>query len=122
MTVVDVEVQVPSNGGLVPAVGSMKWQPSGRRVAGGVLVLPNAFTVSLEGGAVEVDVEPTDGSWAWMVVEQFIGTPTRRRYFAVPEAGPVAYTDLVEVSPSALEMPLSVSPDPENPGFYLIGV
>lgn len=122
MTVVDVEVQVPSNGGLVPAVGSMKWQPSGRRVAGGVLVLPNAFTVDLVGGSLQVEVEPTDGSWAWMVLEQFIGTPARRRYFAVPDVGPVAYTDLVEVSPSALEMPLSVSPDPEYPGFYLIGV
>ena len=122
MTVVEVAVQVPSNGGQVPAVGSLRWQPSGRRVAGGVLVLPQSFGVDLAAGVLQVDVEPTDGSWAWMVTEQFVGFPPRRRYFAVPEAGPVLYTDLIEVSPSDFETPMSVSPDPENPGFYLIGV
>ena len=122
MTVVDVVVRVPSDGGLVAASGSLRWQPTGRRVAGGALILPKDFTVTLDGGGVSVEVEPTDGSWAWMVVEQFVGFPPRRRYFQVPDVGPVLYTDLIEVSPAALDVPLSVSPDPENPGFYLIGV
>ena len=122
MTVVEVAVQVPSNGGQVPAVGSLRWQPSERRVAGGVLVLPQSFVVDLQAGVMQVEVEPTDGSWAWMVVEQFAGVPARRRYFTVPETGPVAYTDLVEVAPDSLDVPLSVSPDPEHPGFYVIGV
>ena len=122
MTVVDVVVQVPSDGGLVTASGSLRWQPTGRRVAGGALILPKDFTVSLDGGAVSVEVEPTDGSWAWMVLEQFVGVPARRRYFAVPTEGPVSYTDLVEVAPDSLDVPLAVSPDPEHPGFYVIGV
>ena len=122
MTVVDVVVRVPSDGGLVAASGSLRWQPTGRRVAGGALILPKDFTATLDGGGVSVEVEPTDGSWAWMVVEQFAGVPARRRYFAVPDTGPVAYTDLVEVAPDSLDTPLSVSPDPEHPGFYVIGV
>jgi hypothetical protein len=122
MTVVDVVVRVPSDGGLVAASGSLRWQPTGRRVAGGALILPKDFTVTLDGGGVSVEVEPTDSTWAWMVVEQFAGVPARRRYFTVPESGPVAYTDLVEVAPDSLDVPLSVSPDPEHPGFYVIGV
>ena len=122
MTVVEVEVRVPSSGGSVPAGGSLRWQPSGRRVAGGVLLLPKDFTAVLVDGVVTVDVGPTDETWAWCVVEQFTGLPARRRYFAVPETGPVKYTDLMEVSPDSFDTPLSVSPDPENPGFYLIGV
>ena len=122
MTVVDVVVRVPSAAGPLAAVGSLRWQPTGRRVAGGVLVLPKDFTVNLDGGAVSVEVDSTDSTWAWMVLEQFVGVPARRRYFAVPDTGPVAYTDLVEVAPDSLDTPLSVSPDPEYAGFYVIGV
>jgi hypothetical protein len=101
------------------------------------VVLPAGFSVTLTEGAVDVDVEPSADGWVWAVVESFTGSPARRRYFAVPDVGSVDYADLVEIDPDTLAPepspypawlePLNevragtVTPDPDNPGFYLIG-
>lgn len=123
MTVVNIEVQVPGNGSLASGQGSLRWAPTGRRVGDdGALILPASFSVDLVDGSATVDVEPSTTLWAWAVREVFAGEPPRRRYFAVPAEGPVNYTDLVEVDPVTLDAALNVSPDPDNPGFYLIGV
>lgn len=123
MTVVNINVQVPANGLEVPAEGSMRWQPSGRRVgASGALILPEGFPVELVAGAAAVDVQPTSDIFAWKVTEFFSGQFPRSRYFAVPDTGPVNYTDLVEVDPVSLDAAFTVTPDPDNPGLYLIGV
>jgi hypothetical protein len=56
------------------------------------------------------------------VSELFIGHPVKYKHLSVPAEGPVNYTDLIEVDPGTLEPAFNVSPDPDNPGFYLIGV
>ena len=122
MTVVNIKAQVPASGSLAPAEGSLRWEPTGRRVGDdGALILPFGFTVQLVDGSASVDVEPSTTLWAWSVTEFFAGQPSRRRHFAVPDSGPVSYTELVPVDPVTLESALVVSPDPDNPGFYLIG-
>jgi hypothetical protein len=101
----------------------MRWQPSGRRVgADGALILPEGFPVALVAGTAVVDVEPSTDIWVWKVTEFFSGQFPRSRYLAVPDTGPVNYTDLVEVDPVTLDAALTVTPDPDNPGLYLIGV
>lgn len=122
MTVVNISVQVPASGTPVPAHGSLRWEPTGRRVGpDGSLVLPRGFTVQLVDGSASVDVEPSTSLWAWTVTEFFAGLPAKRRHLAVPDTGPVDYTALGPVDPATLESTLTVSPDPDNPGFYLIG-
>ena len=122
MTVVNVSVNVPVNGALVPAAGSMRWEPSSRRIGpDGALILPASFPVQLALGTASVDLDPSTDQWSWCVTELFVGQPSRRRYVTVPAAGPVNYTDLIEVDPISLEPALAVSPDPDNPGLYLIG-
>jgi hypothetical protein len=147
MTIVRMNVLVPANGADVPAAGSVRWQPTARRVvpSGGseaaALVLPASFTATLAAGVAEVDVEPSTGVWVWSVVENFVSVPARRRYLAVPDAESVDYTDLVEIDPETLDpepsadpawsAPLTeldtrlsagvITPDPDDPGFFLIG-
>ena len=119
MTVVNVKVQVPGNGADVPAKGSLRWEPSGRRVGpDGSLVLDDPFLAPLVLGEAVVDVAPA----TWRVSEFFIGHPVKYKYLTIPAVGPVNYTDLVEVDPATLEPAFNVTPDPDNPGFYLIGV
>lgn len=123
MTVVNIKVQVPRNGAAGLASGALTWQPTSRRIGtDGALVLPVGFRVPLVDGLASVDVEPSSSLWAWRVTEHFTGQMSKTKYLAVPGAGPVDYTDLVEVDPVTLDTSLSVSPDPDNPGFYLIGV
>ncbi|CAN7465268.1 hypothetical protein LJR013_003181 [Pseudarthrobacter oxydans] len=123
MTIVNIDVQATVSGAEVPAHGSLRWEPSGRRVRGdGALVLPAGFRAELVDGQATVEVEPSTSLWAWSVTEFFVGQPAKRRLLAVPPEGPVNYTDLVEVDPVTLDTALTVSPDPDNPGFYLIGV
>lgn len=143
MTVVRVLVQTPVDGGVEAAVGSLRWTPTARRVvpAAGLLpaavVLPASFTAALADGAVDVDVEPNVAGWVWSVVESFIGSPARRRYFQVPNVSSIDYADLTEIDPDTLSPEPStdpawlasvnelsagtVTPDPANPGYYLIG-
>jgi hypothetical protein len=123
VTVVNIKVQAPANGGEIPAQGSLRWEPSGRRVgADGSLILPAGFPVTLTAGEASVDVEPSTELWVWRVTEFFDGQFPRTRHLAVPAEGPVNYTDLLEVDPATLDAALTVTPDPDNPGFYLIGV
>lgn len=143
MTIVRVLVQTPADGVPEPATGELRWQPTARRVipSDGLLpaaiVLPAPFDVPLTAGAADVAVEPSTGAWVWTVVESFVGAPSRRRYLAVPDVTTVDYADLVEIDPSTLSpvpspdpawvAPLNelaagtVTPDPDHPGFYLIG-
>ncbi|AYN57817.1 minor tail protein [Arthrobacter phage Eileen] len=123
MTIVNIKVQVPANGAEVPAKGRLQWEPSRRRVApDGALILPDGFPVKLVNGEAVVDVEPSTDAWAWRVTESFAGRPTKRRLLAVPAAGPVDYTELLEVDPATLDVTtVNVSPDPDHPGLYLIG-
>lgn len=122
MTVVNIQVVTPLSGALAPAAGSMLWEPSSRRIgADGALILPAGFRAQLVLGAASVDLDPSTDLWSWCVTELFVGQPSRRRYLTVPETGPVNYTDLIEVDPLTLEPALAVSPDPDNPGLYLIG-
>lgn len=147
MTVVRVLVQTPTDGGVTAAVGSLRWTPTARRVvpAAGLLpaavVLPASFTATLTEGAVDVEVEPSTNAWVWSVVESFIGSPARRRYFSVSNVASVDYADLVDIDPATLapepsadpawSAPLTeldtrlsagvITPDPDDPGFFLIG-
>ncbi|AYN58856.1 tail protein [Arthrobacter phage Richie] len=123
MTIVNIKVQVQANVAEVPAEGTVRWEPSARRVGpDGALILPVGFPVDLVNGEAVVDVEPSTNVWAWRVTEAFVGRPPRRRLLAVPTEGPVNYTDLLEVDPGTLDVTtLNVSPDPDHPGLYLIG-
>lgn len=119
MTVVNVMVQVPGNGADTPAQGSLRWEPVARSVGpDGALVLQDSFLAKLVLGEAVVDVEPA----VWRVSEFFVGQPVKYKHLSVPPTGPVNYTDLLEVDPVTLNPAFDVSPDPENPGFYLIGV
>ena len=119
MTVVNIKVQVPGNGADVPAAGSLRWEPTARRTGpDGALILVDSFTTPLVLGEAAADVD----AGAWRVSELFVGHPVKYKYLSVPAEGPVNYTDLIEVDPGTLEPALNVSPDPEHPGFYLIGV
>lgn len=123
MTAVNIKVQVQANGAEIPAEGTLRWEPSERRVGpDGALILPVGFRVDLVNGEGSVEVEPSTSVWAWRVTESFVGRPARRRLLAVPTDGPVNYTDLLEVDPETLDVTtLNVSPDPDHPGLYLIG-
>jgi hypothetical protein len=123
VTVVNIKVQLQANGAEVPAEGTLRWEPSGRRVGpDGALILPVGFRVDLVNGESVVEVEPSTNVWAWRVTESFVGRPSKRRLLAVPTDGPVNYTDLLELDPATLDVTtLNVSPDPDHPGLYLIG-
>lgn len=127
MTTVRMLFKTPAEGVEVPAVGELRWQPTGRRVipaqgqTPAAVVLDKPFPVTLVDGAADIDVEPSSGAWVWMVVEAFAGSPSKRRYLAVPNVVSVDYADLIETDPNTLDPALNVTPDPDNPGFYLIG-
>lgn len=146
MTLVRVKVELPDKeGGNAPAVGHLRWSPTARRIVAGSpasIVLPSGFNSPLVDGLVDVTVDPTSSLWLWCVTEVFQGVPARRRYLAVPDQASVDYADLVELDPNSLDpVPgldpawaqpladlafrvdaLTVTPDPDNPGLYLIGV
>ncbi|UVK58422.1 hypothetical protein SEA_GLOBIWARMING_29 [Arthrobacter phage GlobiWarming] len=143
MTTVRVLIQTPADGPREPAAGELYWKPTARRVAPAAdgqpaaIVLPAAFPVALVDGAATVEVEPSGDTWAWTVVESLAGLPSKRRYLAVPDAASVDYADLPEIDPTTFDPapspvpawlePLNevragtVTPDPDHPGFYLIG-
>ena len=147
MTVIRVSVQSPADGSPVPSLGLLIWSPTARRIvpASGpspaAIVLPSEFRVPLVGGAADIYVEPTTLEWVWTVMEVFSGVPARRKYFTVPDTASVDYADLVEIDPSTLSPvpPASpawvapfteldtrlsagvITPDPDDPGFFLIG-
>lgn len=116
MTVVTINVRVPGSGANVAARGSVRWEPTARRVgAAGELILPQGFHAHLVAGQATVEVEPSTSDWVWCVTELFTGQPSRRRYLAVPSVGPTNYTDLVPVDPVSLDPDLTLT-DGGGPG------
>lgn len=96
----------PAAGGDVPATGFFRFRPSRPRVLAGApdeTVLPVPFKALLVGGAVAVNLAPTDVSWAWEVLESVDGIPDVTYYVTVPDAsGPLDDPDLTRVSPTTL--------------------
>jgi hypothetical protein len=131
MTLVNVVLTKPlADGSLVPATGVLRFTPTRRRALNGSVVLPVPFVVQLTLGMAEVDLAPNDVNWVWRVDEHVTGTPSRTIYANVPDQVSMSYTDLVAIDPTTLEpeptgepawAPYTVTPDPDNPGFYLIG-
>jgi hypothetical protein len=145
MTIVHVVMAQPAaDGVMVPATGVMRFTPTARRVIVGTpdtVVLPASFQVNLLDGVADVLLAPTDLAWVWRIDEHVSGTKARTIYAAVPDVAAVDYTDLVPIDPETLAPEPSpnpawlapftdletrldagtVTPDPDHPGFYLIG-
>jgi hypothetical protein len=106
----------------------------------GTAILPIPFPVTLTAGVADVTVEPSGPEWVWRIDERIDGARSRTIYARIAGAS-VNYADLVPLDPDSLSpapgpdpawaAPLSeletrlvagaVTPDPANPGFYLIG-
>lgn len=145
MTLVNFDLTTPAaDGSLSPAKGVLRFTPTARRVVVGtpdVVVLPASFQVSLLEGVAGVTLAPTDLAWVWRIDEHVSGTKARTIYTAVPDSASVDYTDLVPIDPDTLTPEPSpdpawlapfteletrldagtITPDPDNPGFFLIG-
>jgi hypothetical protein len=141
MTLVHVALTVPApDGEDDPASGVLRFVPTARRVADGVAVLPVPFQANLVAGVADVELAPNDVSWLWRIDEYVTGAPSRTVYVSV--SGETAnYADLTPIDPDTLEPAATadpawvapyeelvarvdagvVTPDPANPGFYLIG-
>lgn len=106
MTIVHFSMSIPAADGItLPAVGSVRFTPTARRVVTGApdeVVLPKPFHAPLIAGVVDVSLAPTTGAWAWRVDEFISGAPARTVYVAVPDVAEVDYPDLVTVDPATL--------------------
>lgn len=142
MTLVHFDLTTPTaDGSLMPAKGVIRFTPTSRRVVDDITVLPVPFQVPLVLGMADVELEPTSLAWVWQIDEHISGSRARTIYATVPDVLEVDYTDLVPIDPDTLT-PLpspdpawlapfteletrldagTVTPDPDNPGFYLIG-
>lgn len=80
----------------VPVRTTMWFSASVRHTTpGGQVITTDPFSVPLVNGQCQVNLEPTDGSWAWKI--RRAGLPYR--YYAVPNAGtPVSFGTLVELN------------------------
>lgn len=145
MTLVKAFLTDPAaDGSLVPAKGALQFAPTARRVVTGTpdsVVLPSRFQVRLEDGAANVTLAPNDLTWLWRIDEHISGQPARTVYVNVPDVAEVDYTDLVSIDPDTLTPAPSpnpawlapfedlearldagvIAPDPDDPGFFLIG-
>jgi hypothetical protein len=104
-------------------------------------VLAVQFQQNLIAGIADVVLAPTDSTWAWRIEESINGSPSRTIYATVPNVESIPYTDLVQIDPNTL-MPTAlpgaawsamlaetdtrlsagtITPDPDDPGFFLIG-
>lgn len=130
-----------ADGTRIPARGALRFVPTARREVAGEVVLPISFTAPLVDGVAVVDLEPTDPEWAWRIDEHVTGAVARTIWAAVPDVPQIDYTDLVELDPKTLaptaeptaawaaalteaDTRLSagtLTPDPDDPGFFLIG-
>jgi hypothetical protein len=90
--------------------GTLEWRPTMRRDVSGDVVLPAPFTVGVGTDTPPVvNVAPTEGGWAWAVVERVQGGSAHKRLLLVPDVGTVVdYADLVEVDPATLD-PVTLS-------------
>jgi len=83
--------------------GSLSWMPNQNSTS-----YPKpSMSFELGFGPIEFNVEATDGTFLWTVVENLLtsgGTPLRyERTVSVPEsAGPINYLDLPDVDPDIL--------------------
>lgn len=142
MTLVTFDLTTPTaDGSLAPAKGVIRFTPTARYTVDDTVVLPAPFQVPLALGLADVELEPSTLAWVWQIDEHIAGVRARTIYAQVPDVLEVAYTDLVPIDPDTLT-PLpspdpawlapftdletrldagTVTPDPDNPGFYLIG-
>lgn len=101
-----------------PATGSLTVRPSRRRVIPGEpdeVIMPVPFPAALVDGVAEVTLDPTDSTWAWVIVEKIDGVRDYTYYVMVPDvAGPLDDTDLVRTAPGTLD------PLPDAPGALLL--
>lgn len=99
MTTVHIDLREPDF--VTPVHGILLFYPTRRVVEDTYIVLPRPFSVELTGVAVDVELQPTDVSWAWTIIEQATGGIVRN--VSVPDsATPVNYRDLVDVDPGTL--------------------
>jgi len=132
MTMGDVQIvaSVPSaDGTATAATGSYMFTPTARRSVAGVQILPKPFQVDLVGGAADLVLAENDATWLWRVDEYVTGIASRTIYVFIPTS-PVKYADLVALDPASMSpapnlappwAAFAATPDPANPGFYLIG-
>lgn len=89
-----------------PAEGFFIWTPTARRIISGSpdeVVEAVGFAVELIDGYFEVDAAATNANWVWRVDEKIAGLRSKTVYVVVPPAGPVDYTDLVQVNTSSFQ-------------------
>jgi hypothetical protein len=142
MTVLNVVLTQPRpDGTRTPAKGVLMFTPTQRHTVDDEVVLPVPFQAKLVDGAVDVELEPSTLAWVWRIDEHASGTASRTIYATIPDVGPVNYKDLVPLDPATLgpvEAPEpawtaaltevderlsagTIQPDPDDPGFFLIG-
>lgn len=143
MTLLEIALTVDApDGSQTPADGVMRFAPTKRRVLNGATVLPKPFVVPLTLGMAQVDLAPNDATWVWRIEEYVPSTPARAIYTNIPDAVSVLYTDLVPIDPAtlapaadltpawaervteleaAVAAATTITPDPDDPGFFLIG-
>lgn len=142
MTLLNINLTTPNaDGTLSPAKGVLRFAPTQRRTDGGNTILPTPFTQQLVTGAAAVELQPTTLEWVWRIDEHIPGAPGRTIYAAIPDQATAAYPDLVPLDPATLtpaaepaaawtvalaetEARLeqgTLTPDPDDPGFFLIG-
>ncbi len=138
MTLLNIELTTPAaDGTLTAARGVLRFTPTQRRTVDGVTVLPSPFAEHLELGIAAVELEPTTLAWVWRIDEYVSGSPARTIYAAIPDQESILYTALIPIDPATLAPAPStdpawlapfeelsagtVTPDSDNPGFYLIG-
>lgn len=106
MTQVTFDLRETSAAGATP-VGAIQYAPYRRHIDVTTVVLPVAAATVLVNGQVTIELEPTDATWCWQIIERVTGGIIR--YVAVPDSpAPIAYTDLVDVDPTTLA-PLNVA-------------
>jgi len=110
MTIVNISIRKPASAGSVGVSGKLLWVPTKRLLVGEDVVLPMPFEVSLVDGTAAVDPIPNEPTWAWRVTEVIDTQAKHTRFVSVPAAGPVSYSDLVDVNPASLEP--TALPDP----------
>lgn len=114
MTATNIKVSIkrPTVDGTLsgPESGQLTFTPIRRHVDGEHnVVIPVGFPIELDGdGEATVQLEPTDGTWAWQV-EEIYGKLKYVRYVEVPASEQeIDYADLTEVRPQDLA-PLALS-------------
>lgn len=143
MTLLDIDLTSDTASGVLAAAqGALRFRPTQRRVLDDITILPIPFQVALTAGLAQVELASNDpAAWVWRIDEHVTGCKSRTIYVNIPDAEAVNYSELVPLDPSSLSPepspvpawagPLAelterldagtVTPDPDHPGFYLIG-